>query len=139
MGQYLAKVKATDDRETPDEVYAKLDAEFHFTRDVCASHVNRKHMPYWTIEDDALTQEWTGVCWMNPPYSQTALWMKKAYESALKGATVVCLVPSSTDTRWWHEYAVRGEVRFWKGRMQFKGTKSSAPFPSAVVIFRGQK
>ncbi len=138
MGAYIAKVKATDDRETPDEFYARLDAEFHFTRDVCASHINRKHVPYWTIDDDALSQDWSGICWMNPPYSQSALWVKKAYEESLKGTTVVCLVPSATDTKWWHEYAPKGEVRFVKGRLKFKGTASTAPFPSALIIFRGQ-
>ena len=126
----------TDERETPDEVYAALDKEFGFTRDVCASHVNRKHVPYWTIEDDALTKRWHGVCWMNPPYSQTARWMQKAYEESRRGATVVCLVPSATDTGWWHNYAILGEIRFWRGRIRFVGTRGSAPFPSAVVIFR---
>lgn len=137
MGAYIAKVKETDDRETPDEFYAELDREFHFTRDVCASHLNRKHVPYWTIEDDALSKDWSGVCWMNPPYSQSGLWMQKAYEESQKGTTVVCLVPSATDTKWWHEWAEKGEVRFVKGRLRFKGTPSSAPFPSAVIIFRG--
>jgi hypothetical protein len=61
--------------------------------------------------------------------------MKKAYESSLKGATVVCLVPSRTDTRWWHEFAIKGEITFIKGRLKFGDSKNSAPFPSAIVVF----
>lgn len=137
MGMYVRPVKATDDRETPDEFYAALDREFHFTRDVCASHLNRKHVPYWTVDDDSLNKEWEGVCWMNPPYSQSGVWVRKAWEESQRGATVVCLVPSATDTKWWHDYAVKAEVRFVKGRLKFKGTRSSAPFPSAVLVFRG--
>ena len=137
MGQYIAPVKNTDERETPDDLYKALDSEFHFTYDVCASHTNRKHVPYWTLEDNALSKEWSGVCWMNPPYSQSGVWIKKAWEESQRGVTTVCLVPSATDTKWWHEYAVKGEVRFVKGRLSFKGTRSTAPFPSAIIVFRG--
>jgi site-specific DNA-methyltransferase (adenine-specific) len=74
---------------------------------------------------------------MNPPYGrEIGRWMKKAYESSLDGATVVCLVPARTDTCWWHDYAFKGEVRFIRGRLKFGGSKNAAPFPSAVVVFR---
>ena len=73
---------------------------------------------------------------MNPPYGRTIKqWMKKAYESSLTGATVVCLVPARTDTKWWHDYAMKGDIEFIKGRLKFGGSKNSAPFPSAVVVF----
>jgi hypothetical protein len=66
-----------------------------------------------------------------------ATWIRKAHESSLAGATVVCLIPARTDTRYWHDYVVRGEIRFIKGRLKFGGNGSaSAPFPSAVVVFR---
>jgi phage N-6-adenine-methyltransferase len=66
-------------------------------------------------------------------------WMKKAYEESQKGCTVVCLVPSRTDTGWWHEYVMKAdEIRFIRGRLKFGGSKNSAPFPSVIVIFRDQ-
>ncbi len=87
--------------------------------------------------DDGLAMNWWGTVFMNPPYGrEIGKWMKKAYESAQTGATVVYLVPSRTDTRWWHDYAMKGEVRFIKGRLKFGGSKNSAPFASAVVIFK---
>ncbi len=61
--------------------------------------------------------------------------MKKAYESALAGATVVCLVPARTDTAWWFDYCPIGEIRFIKGRLKFGGSKNAAPFPSAIIVF----
>ena len=138
MGIYISPIRTTDCLETPDEFFNNLDTEFHFTLDVAASAENAKCPNYLTAEIDALDVPWTGICWMNPPYSQCGKWMKKAYnESRLHGTTVVCLVPSATDTKWWHKYAVKGEIRFIKGRLRFKGTTSSAPFPSAVVIFWG--
>jgi phage N-6-adenine-methyltransferase len=123
--------------ETPQDFFDHLNAEFHFTLDVAAQPTNAKCPRYFTPEDDGLAQPWEGVCWLNPPYGRTiGAWMKKAYESALHGATVVCLVPARTDTRWWHTYAQQGAIRFLKGRLTFGSAKNSAPFPSAAVIFR---
>ncbi len=128
----------TDDWETPQDLFDKLDQEFEFNLDVCATQDNRKCRNFYTKELDGLKQDWHGVCWMNPPYGrEIGKWVQKAYEESLKGSTVVCLLPSRTDTRWWHDYCMKGEVRFIKGRLKFGNSKNSAPFPSAIVIFRG--
>ena len=126
----------TDLWYTPQDFYEKINKEFNFELDVCSDGKNNKCDKYFTEEEDGLKQKWEGVCWMNPPYGRTiGKWMKKAYESSLEGATVVCLVPSRTDTKWWHDYAMNGEIRFVKGRLKFGGSTTSAPFPSALVIF----
>lgn len=121
---------------TPQSFFDKLNEEFHFTLDVCASKENAKCDSYYTEKDNALIKEWKGVCWMNPPYGREIYsWMEKAYHSYLEGATVVCLVPARTDTKWWHEFCVHGEVRFVKGRLKFGDQAGSAPFPSAVIVY----
>lgn len=128
---------ATCEWETPQEFFDKLNAEYHFTLDVCATPDNAKCEQYFTKEQNGLSKDWTGVCWMNPPYGrEIGQWMKKAYESAQNGATVVCLVPARVDTAWRHDYAMHGDVTFVRGRLKFGGAKHSAPFPSAVVVFR---
>jgi phage N-6-adenine-methyltransferase len=129
----------TDEWETPQNLFDRLNDEYHFTLDVCANHANFKAVPYYTKEQDGLKQEWTGICWMNPPYGrEIGKWLQKAYESSLKGATVVCLVPSRTDTKWWHNYCMKGDITFLRGRLKFGGSKNSAPFPSAIIIFKGK-
>jgi phage N-6-adenine-methyltransferase len=121
---------------TPQELFDSLNEEFKFTLDVCALPENAKCDNYFTPETDGLSQPWEGVCWMNPPYGrEIGKWIKKAYVSSLMGATVVCLVPARTDTAWWNDYVVKGEIRFLRGRLKFGGSKNSAPFPSAIVIF----
>lgn len=126
----------TDLWATPQDFFEKYNNKFLFTLDVCANKDNAKCVSYYTKEDDGLSQPWTGVCWMNPPYGrEIGKWMKKAHESSLLGATVVCLVPARTDTAWWHDYAMRGEIEFIRGRLKFGGSLNSAPFPSAVVVF----
>ena len=62
--------------------------------------------------------------------------MRKAHGEARDNkATVVCLVPSRTDTKWFHRYALRGTVTFIEGRLKFNDGSDPAPFPSAVVVF----
>jgi phage N-6-adenine-methyltransferase len=124
--------------ETPADLFAVLNDEFHFDLDVCAQPATAKCSRYYTPEIDGLVQEWQGVCWCNPPYGREIVkWMAKAHVSATSGiATIVCLVPARTDTQWWWNYAQYGEVRFLPGRLTFGNAVNSAPFPSAVVIFR---
>ena len=128
----------TTEWATPPAFYDALDAEFHFDLDVCAQPANAKCARFFTPQDDGLSQRWEGVCWLNPPYGKTiGLWIHKASESALAGATVVCLVPARTDTRWWQTYVTSAvEVRFVPGRLRFGGAAHCAPFPNAVLIFR---
>jgi phage N-6-adenine-methyltransferase len=129
----------TDLWATPKDFFVKLDEEFDFDLDVCANAENAKCTHYFSQEQDGLKQEWIGTCWMNPPYGRViGDWVKKAYESSLNGATVVCLLPARTDTRWWHDYCMKGEIRLVRGRLKFGDSKNSAPFPSAVVIFGKQ-
>lgn len=127
---------------TPQEFFNKLDQEFGFKLDPCA---DPKHTLKPTItnmyENMGLVFSWHGPAFMNPPYGrEIGKWLKKAYEESLRGVTVVCLIPSRTDTRWWHEYVMKAaEIRFIRGRLKFDGQKNSAPFPSAVVVFKGRE
>ncbi|BEV15112.1 DNA N-6-adenine-methyltransferase [Herbaspirillum sp. DW155] len=130
---------ATPEWYTPQEVFDSLNSEFSFTLDPCSTHENAKCARHFTKDDDGLAQSWHGErVFMNPPYGrEIADWMRKAYEASCHyGALAVCLVPARTDTSWWHEYAMKGEVRFLRGRLKFGGAKTNAPFPSAVVVFR---
>jgi len=130
-----------DDWATPNELYEVLDTEFHFTLDACASDWNAKNNTYFTKEQDSLKQDWgNNVVFMNPPYGKVlGTWMKKAYESSMNGATVVCLVPAATDLAWWHEYAMKGEIRYLRGRPRFmteEGTWQQTFSPSVIVVFK---
>lgn len=127
----------TDLWSTPRDFFDDYNAIYHFDVDVCATAENALCAKFYSPEDNGLSKEWHGVCWMNPPYGrEIGKWMKKAYESSLHGATVVCLVPARTDTAWWHDYAMKGNIEFIRGRLKFGSSKNSAPFPSAVVVFQ---
>lgn len=115
-----------DEWKTPQSIYAKLNEEFKFNDDPCP--LGGK---------DGLERAWGSSTFVNPPYSTIAVWVAKAWKEHLGGACVVMLIPSRTDTRWWHDYVMRAkEIRFIKGRLKFGGAKWSAPFPSAVIVFK---
>lgn len=127
----------TDMWETPQDFFDSLNKEFGFTTDVCAISSNAKCKNFYTPEMDGLKQEWSGICWCNPPYGkEIGKWVKKSYEANCR---VVALLPARTDTRWFHEYIYgKAEIRFVRGRLKFGGATSNAPFPSMVVIWRNK-
>jgi phage N-6-adenine-methyltransferase len=125
---------------TPPRLFNLLDQFFCFTLDPCCTVGMAKCRKFYTKEDDGLVKDWSkDIVFMNPPYGrEIKAWMRKAYEESQKGAVVVCLVYSRTDTVWWHEYAAKGRVLFLRGRVKFisSDTKGvSAPFPSCLVLF----
>ena len=123
---------------TPPDFFASLDAEFGFTLDPCATLENAKCTNFYTKTENGLDQDWSGhIVFCNPPYGRNiGDWAKKCYEASLDGATVVLLVHSRTDTRYFHNWIYgKAELRFVKGRLKFGDGKQSAPFPSLVAIF----
>lgn len=123
--------------DTPQEVFDALNAEFDFELDPCAKQGHGKCASF-DMNENGMMKRWAPRrVFMNPPYGpELTMWMRKAYEESQNGAVVVCLVPARTDTKWWHDYAMQGEIRFIRGRLKFGGSKNSAPFPSAVVVLR---
>ena len=130
----------SDEWATPQAIFEELDKEFHFDLDAAASDDNHKCDRYFTLENSGLSQNWGGYrVFCNPPYSQIDKWVEKAFRETRNDDTlVVMLLPSRTDTRYFHNYIYqRAEIRFIKGRLKFGDSKNSAPFPSMLVIFRG--
>lgn len=116
------------DWKTPGDLYKSLFDEFKFTFDPCPTDP-----PF-----DGLKIDWSERNFINPPYNQISKWLEYGYNQFLKGKLCVFLIPSRTDTKWWHKYCMKAtEIRFIKGRLKFSGHKNSAPFPSCIVIFGG--
>ena len=128
--------------ETPQELFDRLNEEFHFTLDPCATDENHKCGRYYTKEQDGLKQDWSGeTVFCNPPYGKqyTTAWCKKcAMEAENPNTTIVLLIPSRTDTKHFHDYLYQKdnvEIRFIRGRLKYGGSDNSAPFPSLLAIF----
>lgn len=129
----------TDEWATPQSFFDKLNAEFDFALDTCATESNAKCAAFFTQEDNGLEQDWSERNWCNPPYSDIKSWVIKARREQLKGNLTVMLIPARTDTTFFHDSIynqAKVEVRFIRGRLKFGDSKNAAPFPSMVVIFR---
>lgn len=119
---------ARGDWKTPKALYQALDAEFNFDFDPCPTN------PTF----DGLQVQWGRCNYVNPPYGRSIVsWIKKGYQEWRQGKTVVFLIPSRTDTSYWHDYIMKAdEIRFIRGRLKFDDSGKDAPFPSVIVIYR---
>jgi len=125
---------------TPRPLYDMLNRMFGpFTLDPCTSPDNPLGTPkFYTEKDDGLKQSWKGeIVFANPPYGRNIdKWVAKAFDESLEHGRAVCLLPSRTDTRWWHDYIMFSTIVFFiRGRIKFVGAENPAPFPSVVVVF----
>lgn len=133
----------TNEWETPQELFDELNGEFRFTLDPCATVNNTKCPKFYTKDDNGLAHSWANeIVFMNPPYGgNTGKWLEKAWYESQRGAIIVCLIVSSTDRSYWHDYIFpyASEIRWLRGRITFGDAKSTAPFASAIVIFDGNR
>ncbi len=71
---------------------------------------------------------------INPPYSDITNWVEFALRSAKEDNHIVLLIPSRTDTKYFHKLLEYGcDLEFIKGRLKFGDLKGTAPFPSVLV------
>ena len=132
---------------TPQALFDKLDTEFHFGMDGCAQGHNAKCDIFLSPVENSLTSDWGDIIlpgstvWLNPPWGRTiGTWLAKAVQEARDSdLVVVCLIPASTDTAWWHDYVMKAaQVRFIRGRLKFirdDGHTGPCPKGAAVVVF----
>ena len=131
----------TNSHGTPIKLYEELNKEFCFDNfDPCPLNENPKF--------NGLDIEWANTTFVNPPYSDLKTtkkqlgWVEKAHNEALLGKTIVLLIPSRTDTQWYHEIILKNnyEVRFLKGRLKFLDNdgkeQNPASFSSMLVIMK---
>lgn len=132
---------------TPKFLYKYLDDTFHFEYDLAASHKNHLAPKYYTEEDNALIQPWEpGNHFLNPPYIINNDFSVKIDQEMLKYSylpdrplSVHLLVPSRTDTPWFHRLVPwLNDITFIEGRLRFldddgNPAPTGAPFPSMIM------
>ena len=113
-----------------------LDAAACAHNTTCANFIGPKR--------DALKTPWEGKrVWLNPPWGRgIGKWVQRAWEQSMNGnvGEVVCLLPASTDTAWWHDVVMKHaqEVLLIRGRLHFirdDGHTGPCTKGSAIVIF----
>lgn len=123
---------------TPDWLFETLNAYFKFDCDVCANDSNYLCENYYTSENSCFDNPWGKINFMNPPYSRG---MNKFIERAYlqwkdHNRMTVALLPSRTDTKWFHDYIYgKAHIFFMRGRLRFNDQPNPAPFPSMIVFW----
>lgn len=158
---YLKEVG--DQWRTPDLLFWGINSLFGpLVLDLFADDSNAKCPAWYTAEDNALTQDWSGrlvelggAAFANPPYSRSQYHKKQAItgmthimkytaEQREKGGRYIYLVKSATSETWWPEYAdhimfIRGRIGFdlptWFVPADEKQKPTSAFFAGAIVVF----
>ena len=140
MGTEIVGESKGVEYSTPLVLVEPLIKEFDLETDVCASTENHKLPKYWTKEDNALTKNWVGNCWMNPPFSRDLnKWVRKAFSDTIHlGGTKVCLIPVRSNTKWWAEVALHSEIRFINGEVNFNDEPRGLWLPMCIMIFGEQ-
>ena len=141
IGQKTLFSSNSDEWETPQDFFDKLNKEFKFNFDLAATKDNRKCNDFTSDIFNTTFIDWFNchkdlMFWCNPPYSKCKEFVKFVSDSDIRG---VMLLPSRTDTRWFHDFVYKRsnvEIRFVKGRLKFSGAKYNAPFPSMLAIWR---
>lgn len=129
---------------TPRSFLDVVEREFGPIKfDLAASAENAVAPSYFTEADDSLAQDWSGIekwAWLNPPYDHIGRWAKKCALEAVKGASIIMLVPASVGSNWYRDW-VEGwaTVRFLNGRITFVGHDDPYPKDLMLCIYGGEK
>lgn len=153
--RYYGSNKLVDDRALPQHDFEKLNERFRFTVDAASSIENRKLQRHWTIAENGLQQSWSGErIYCNPPFSDIAPWVAKAWSEQRADLIVLLLPANRTEQSWWQEQiepyrdqaksALR--VEFLPGRLRFLrpgqtiiGPNERPPFGCVLCIWEWKK
>lgn len=102
--RYRGRSRHVDDRGLPPDEFAKLHQRFRFSIDVAASPHNAKLDRFLSEKENGLTASWSFErVYCNPPYSDIAPWVEKAWSERFAELIVMLLPANRTEQRWWQE------------------------------------
>lgn len=147
-------------RETDAWCRARAGGIDEWDLDVAACEESHLAKRYFTKTDDGQRQDWFGMVWCNPPFSDIEPWVEKAWSemSDANGASVIAmLLPASrTEQNWWQQLVepwrdssldrfdgVEFQTHFLPGRTRFGHPGNpegvgvgSPPFGCVLLVWR---
>lgn len=140
LAEHEPNVGATDEWYTPPSYFDAIGLTFDL--DPCSPGPDHwvPARRVYTMADDGLSKQWSGLVWMNPPFggrNGQVPWLKKFMDHG----NGIALVAARTSSGWFHEYAVRAEtLLFPRGKTKFHrpdGSIGRSPGTGVVLIGMG--
>ncbi|MDY0139527.1 MAG: DNA N-6-adenine-methyltransferase [Candidatus Izemoplasmatales bacterium] len=124
-------------KQTLDTMFSSGNDEWETPKHIYDFFINRGYEDINPINCkwDALEIKWFDKTFCNPPYSRKLmpLFINKAIEQSKLGKDIILLIPSRTDTKYFHALLNEGvEIIFLDKRLRFSN-KAPAPFPSLII------
>ena len=133
----------SDEWYTPRYIFDALGE--HFDMDVAAPANGPRHVPcdVWLSKDhDALSREWRGFVWMNPPFGHQSTkiqWLSKFF----KHGNGIALVPDRTSAPWWQRFANHADaILFVAPKIKFErpdGSVGESPGTGTCLFAAGKR
>lgn len=100
---------------TPKWLVEEHDSIYHYDLDAAASKENALFPRFYTQEENALVQPWSGRVWCNCPYGQrpgTETWVEKGRREVAEGTAelVTMIIPYKPETEFIHELVLTGVI-----------------------------
>jgi phage N-6-adenine-methyltransferase len=143
----VAPLEQTEDPRdcwrTPDGLFVPLNDRWSLDVDAAADQENAKLRRFWDREDNGIAQLENPLndhlrVWCNPPYSDIEPWVRALFQRTLRGAFAIALLPANrTQLAWFHDYALRAEIWWFKGRIRFlppPGVDESTPRGNNMLV-----
>lgn len=140
-------VKGNDNFRTPDHIFKQLNDIFNFTLDAACTTEDCKCPSGYCFDTgvDALKMSWGGRVFCNPPFSQKAAFIKKAYDEVINGdcPVVVMVLPSNCqDSKAFQQYVKKNFFyETLSGRVAFIDPETKQPMKgnnsgTTIVYFK---
>jgi ParB family chromosome partitioning protein len=109
------------------------------------ANTNVRAKQFYSVDDDGLSQEWSGKVWMNPPYGQPDIAnfaVKLIEELTSKRVTeAIVLVNNATETEWGQSLLSGADAVCFKcGRIKFlnsAGVPANTPLQGQMFLYFG--
>lgn len=123
-----------DDWQTPQWLFDKLDQQFSFDIDCCATKENSK-CPISSDDFERIGPMTVSTCWMNPPFSKANDMFKHFFKVVKRGVAIYRC--DNMETKIWQEILRHATWVFLPdGRIHYEGKAGNgARFPSALIGF----
>jgi len=123
-----------DDWETPKPLFDKLNKQYKFRYDCCASRKNSKCQFY--SNNFLFTFKCNGMAWMNPPFSKADFMFSHFFKVIKKGIAIYRC--DNLETKVWQDFILNNAdwIFIPKGRISYEHNKrlsKGARFPRALI------